>query len=143
MSRYINIDLTQRFERDVRLATNRLERDLQRDFIQELKDEYQRTILNLQLFDSITKHITSGYDINWELPLMLQKNTFFEPRGKLSIVLKEYGTGNYEAYHLYGYNVYCFSVYKVVNEVKVGKKRFETLEDLLLQDFQTIEWEEW
>lgn len=129
------------FKLEQTLAGVKLERDLQRDFIKELKEAHKQQRLHAEFFTSIISNIVGSYDNTWELPPRLQRNTFFEYKGKLSIVLYREHSSDYESYFIY--NGKAFSVYKTENSLKIGKKKFESLEDLLLQDFTKIDWEDW
>lgn len=129
------------FERGQDIADRLLELDLQRDFIKELRQEHKQQKLLAEFFTSIISNIVSNYDNSWELPVGFQRNTFFERNGKLSVVLYREQSKDYESYFIYDGE--SFTVYKTINGTRIGKKKFNSLEDLLLQDFTMVEWEEW
>lgn len=119
-----------------------LEHKLQ-TYEQELKDAHKREIHYLQMITSILSTILDSYETGWEHNNRLQQDTFRTKGGKLSMILENLKTGDCDAYYIYGHNIRHIMVYKATNGTKIGKKRFETLEELLLQDFRAVEWEEW
>ena len=110
---------------------------------QELIETHKREVHYLQMVTSIIITILDSYGEGWEHTHSRQCDTFRSKGGKLSVFLENIKTGACEAYYIYGHNIRHLAVYKVVDGKKIGKKRFNTLEDLLLQDFREVEWEEW